>query len=437
MTDKSARSVPAHRLSRLAHLGGLATRVAGGVVAEGVRQLAKGQRPEAKDLLLTPANLRRVADKLAHLRGAAMKLGQLLSMDAGDLMPVELAELLAGLRSGATPMPMLQLAAVMEQNLGSDWQTHFQQFSFSPLAAASIGQVHQAIDRQGNQLALKIQYPGVRQSIDSDVDNVVSLLKLSRLLPPELPLQELIEEAKRQLHAEADYRLEAEHLQAYHQHLNHREEIRVPQFYPALSGETLLCMSYESGAALDQLIYQARPERQRIAALLLELLMQELFVFGRVQTDPNFANFLYDPASRDLVLLDFGATRLYSPHWTQAYRAIFRAGIAQDRDALLEAATQIGYFKREITSAQQTQVLSLFELAMEPLRAETYDFAATDLARRLRDQGMELSLRQGYWHSPPIDALFLHRKLAGLYLLFARLGVSLPCRALVEPWLAD
>ena len=107
-SDKAA-AVPSSRLARLARLGSLASGVAGGMLAEGVRQWSRGNRPSVGDLLLTPGNAQRVADQLSRLRGAAMKVGQLLSMDAGDLMPPELAAILARLRADAQAMPMSQL----------------------------------------------------------------------------------------------------------------------------------------------------------------------------------------------------------------------------------------------------------------------------------------------------------------------------------------
>lgn len=155
-------AVPGSRLSRLARLGGLASGVAGGMLAEGLRQLAQGRRPSVSELLLTPANARRVTDQLAQLRGAAMKVGQLLSMDAGDLLPPELADILARLRADARPMPMSQLVTVLEASWGPGWEKQFRRFSFTPMAAASIGQVHAAETLDGQPLAIKVQYPGVR-----------------------------------------------------------------------------------------------------------------------------------------------------------------------------------------------------------------------------------------------------------------------------------
>jgi len=142
-------------------------------------------------MLLTPANARRVTHQLAQLRGAAMKVGQLLSMDAGDLLPPELGDILSRLRADARPMPMSQLVTVLNANWGEGWDRHFRQFSFSPVAAASIGQVHLAQTIDGRHLAIKVQYPGVRQSIDSDIDNVASLLRISGLLPRGLDIEAL------------------------------------------------------------------------------------------------------------------------------------------------------------------------------------------------------------------------------------------------------
>ncbi|WP_079435617.1 AarF/UbiB family protein [Zoogloea sp. LCSB751] len=294
--ERSAFAVPTGRLSRLARLGSLASGVAGGMLAEGARQLAGGRRPRVGELLLTPANARRVAEQLAQMRGAAMKVGQLLSMDGGDLLPPELSEILSRLRSDARPMPMSQLVPVLAQNWGEGWERHFRRFSFTPMAAASIGQVHAAEASDGSRLAIKVQYPGVRQSIASDIDNVAGLLRISGLLPKTLDVSSLLEAAKQQLHEEADYLSEA--FEVRHRHA----------------------------------------------------------------------------------------------------------------------------------------VLEMITLACEPLRqAGPFDFGRSDLSLRMRDAGVKLGLDRDFWHIPPVDTLFLHRKLGGLYLLAARLKARVDVRALFAP----
>ena len=434
--DDNSASVPSGRLARLARLGSLASGVAGGMLAEGARQLAKGNRPSVSDLLLTPANAKRVTEQLAQLRGAAMKVGQLLSMDAGDLLPEELTAILARLRADAKPMPMSQLLQVLEANWGKGWNARFQQFSFQPLAAASIGQVHSAHTKDGRHLALKIQYPGVRHSIDSDVDNVATLLRVSGLLPKSLDLQPLLQEAKRQLHQEADYSLEARWLQQYQTLLQNSADFTLPQVYMDLTTPTILAMSYVGGVPVEQLIHASQADRDRVATLLIALFFRELFEFRLVQTDPNFANYRYESQTQQLILLDFGATRSYSAMMANNYRDLMQGAMQQDGELMEAAATRIGYFQTYIQPQQRQAVTTLFVQACEPLRHNgTYDFGHSTLAMRLRQAGMALSFEQDYWHTPPADAIFLHRKLAGLYLLAARLKARVNVSALFKPYL--
>ena len=276
-TEARATVVPDGRLSRLARLGSLATGVAGGMLAEGARQLAAGKRPKVSELVLTPANARRVADQLAQLRGAAMKVGQLMSMDAGNLLPPELAEILARLREDARTLPMSQVVQVLETHGGKGWEQGFERFSFTPCAAASIGQVHRARTRDGQELAIKLQYPGVRRSIDSDVDNVATLLRVSGLLPKSLDVAPLLEEAKRQLHEEADYRREADNLRRFGSLLADANDFILPQAVDALTRSDILAMSWVEGVAVESLADAPQALRDRIASLLIGLLFSELF----------------------------------------------------------------------------------------------------------------------------------------------------------------
>jgi predicted unusual protein kinase regulating ubiquinone biosynthesis (AarF/ABC1/UbiB family) len=406
------------------------------MVAEGMRQVARGNFPRVADLMLTPANARRVAEKLSELRGAAMKVGQLLSMDAGDILPAELAAILARLRADARPMPMSEVVTVMQDSFGQGWEHHFKRFSFTPMAAASIGQVHAAISQDDRQLALKIQYPGIGQSIDSDVDNVATLLKVSRLVPDGLDLQPLLQEAKRQLHEEADYLLEAGHMRRFAVALEESPEFLVPGVDQDLTRKNILAMDFLEGEPIESLATASQTTRDRVTGLLLELLFRELFEFGMIQTDPNFANFLYNTRTRQLGLLDFGATRRYPIAVIEAYRRLLQAALREDHAAMSESAQAIGYFKKDIHAQQRATVMELFALATEPARTRgRFDFGASDLAIRIRDAGMALSFEQGYWHTPPADAVFLHRKLGGLYLLAARLRAKVDVRIILERYL--
>ncbi|MGB0846477.1 MAG: ABC1 kinase family protein [Thiolinea sp.] len=420
--DSDSARVPSGRLSRLGRLGSLATTVAGGMLAEGARQIAKGNRPKASELLLTPANARRVADQLAQLRGAAMKVGQLMSMDTGDILPPELTEILARLRADAKPMPLSQLAVILETNWGKDWKNHFRQFSFQPLAAASIGQVHSAHTKDERHLALKIQYPGIRESINSDVDNVATLLRVSGLLPKHMDIAPLLSEAKRQLHAEADYKLEASWIRRYQTLLAENKDFILPDVHEDFCTPDILAMSFLQGVPVESLSGATQETRDRVIRLLLELLCREIFEFRLIQTDPNFANYQYNSDSAQLILLDFGATREYPETITEAYRSLMSGALTQNQEQMNAAAESIGFFGDYIRPEQRAAVIHVFQQACEPLCfSGEYDFGNSNLAGRIRDVGLELSTEKEHWHTPPADALFLHRKLGGLYLLAAKL----------------
>lgn len=428
--------VPSGRFQRLARLGGLAAGMAGGALAEGARQVARGERPDLSGVLLSPGNVRRLTERLSEMRGAAMKMGQLLSMDAGDLLPPELAALLGQLRAGATPMPPRQLASVLDGEWGTGWRGRFVDFDVRPVAAASIGQVHRARLRDGRDLAIKVQYPGVARSIDSDVDNVASLLRLSGLLPEGLDVGPLLEEAKRQLREEADYAKEAEHLGRFAGLVAGDEGFRVPVAQPDLSTARVLAMSWEEGEPLEALAEGPAELRDRVAARLLDLGAREMFGWGWMQTDPNLANFRWDGARGQVVLLDFGAVREVPAALAELYRGVLRAALDRDRAAAEAALEGFGALDGRTPSAAREEALALFDRAAEAMLDEgPFDFGRSPLLRELRERGTAVALDRSAWRVPPAEALWVQRKLGGLYLLAARLGARVDLRALLGPYL--
>ena len=442
--DNHGRAVPHGRATRLFGLGSLVTGIAGNMLADGARQIAQGQLPRFGELMLTPANAHRIADKLVHMRGAAMKVGQLLSMDAGDLLPPELGAILARLRADATPMPMSQVVSVLDANWGDNWRRHFQQFSFKPVAAASIGQVHFGVTADGHRVAVKIQYPGVRQSIDSDVDNVAMLCRMSGLIPKTVDFDPLFQQAKAQLREEADYLHEAASLRRFALLLAESPEYALPQVHDELTTASVLTMTRMDGIPVESLVHAPQEERDRVVRLMITLFFREMFEFRLIQTDPNFANYRYERAQDGragrLILLDFGATRAYSTETIAQYRQILDGALTGDPARIAPAAMALGYFDASTREQHRAAVIGMFIAACEPLRCEgVYDFGTSDLGARLRDAGMALGMEREFWHTPVADVLLLHRKIAGLYLLAARLGArvdnlaSLLGRAYGEP----
>jgi len=434
--DDREQAVPSSRLGRFSRVARMASGVAGGMLAEGTRQLRAGKRPKARDMLMTPANARRVADQLATMRGAAMKVGQMLSMDAGEFLPRELADILARLRSEAQYMPVQQLQQVMSQAYGEDWEEIFYGFEMQPLAAASIGQVHKATSPDGRSIVLKVQYPGVVGSIDSDVDNITSLLRISGLLPTGFDIEPLLKEAKQQLKDEADYVKEAEFLQDFGNLLADDERFLLPEVIPDLVRPTVLPMTYVSGEPIDSVIDLPQSERDRIVSALLELMLMELFDLRLMQTDPNFANYRYRRKTGQIVLLDFGATRRFKATFVNGYKRLAKAAIAGDRKRVAAAAAKLGYSVGEENSEYRILLEELLLLALDPLREdEIYDFARTDMARQMSILGERITAHRDFWKAPPTDAVYFHRKLGGMFMLASRLKARVNVHQLVQRWL--
>ena len=434
--NNNHKAIPTSRVGRFARVARMAGGVAGGMLAEGTRQLRAGKRPKARDMLLTPANARRVADQLATMRGAAMKVGQILSMDTGDFLPKELADILARLRSDARYMPPGQLDQVMTDAYGEEWERLFYNFEHRPLAAASIGQVHRTTSPDGKDIVLKVQYPGVANSIDADVDNIASLLKLSGLLPAEVNVQPLLDDAKEQLKDEADYNKEAEFLAAFGDLLSDDDRFLVPQVIPDLTRKTVLAMTYVSGRPIETIADLEQAERDAVMSALVELMFKELFELRMVQTDPNFANYQYNAVSGKIVLLDFGATRRFKASFVNAYRSLIKAAIAGNETRLVAAAEKVGYAMGEEDTDYRELVLSLFLLALEPVKEDApYDFAASDMARRMSEMGEDVTDYRDFWQVPPTEAVYFHRKLGGMFLLASRLKARVNVHALVKQFL--
>ena len=388
--------------------------------------------------MFSARNAQRLAARLAHLRGAAMKLGQIVSLQGEDVLPPEFAQALAVLRSEAAPMPTTQLRGVLGRAYGKGWEARFAHFDFQPIAAASIGQVHRARARDGRELALKIQYPGVARSIESDVDNVAALLRLFNLLPLDLDVAAIATEAKRQLAQEADYVMEGHFLESYASLVADEPLLVVPRVHWDLTTTRVMAMDYAEGVPLETLSGLDIPQAQRdtVGTLLERLLFRELFEFHVMQTDPNFANYLYQPQSGRVVLLDFGATQTFRAEFVAKYARVTRAVIDGDLDAVARHAAAIGYVGADDPPDRVGAAVEMILLVCEPLRHRgRYDFAGSGLAARARTLGFDLAVRRGLLRAPPPETMFLHRKLAGSFLLLARIGARIDARALVLPFL--
>ncbi len=415
------RRVPVGRTVRAARLGGAGLGIAGNMALGGARELLSGRAPTLRDLALTPGNIGRLTAELARMRGAAMKVGQLISMDAGDVLPPELSNIISRLRSDADFMPPKQLRDVLDAEWEPGWMKRFQRFNVRPIAAASIGQVHEATDLNGRHLAIKVQYPGIRESIDSDVSNVGTLVRMSGMVPKGIELAPLLDVAKRQLHEEADYLREAAELQRFGTWLSGDARFAVPDFCEALSTRNVLAMDFLRGTPIETLDDADQAARDGALHSLLDLTFRELFELGHMQSDPNFANYRLRKDGT-ILLLDFGAARRVDPDIRSAYGTLLRAIIDKDRAGMEAGLEAMGAFGPLMGPSHRATFLDLLELLLGGITSDGwYDFGQSDLRREMTERGMALADDPAYTHVPPVEALYVQRKLIGMFLLATRL----------------
>lgn len=424
-SDDRGIAVPSKRLSRLWHLGRATGDLAAGIGVKGLIDMARtraGGQPAR--IQLSPEHTRRFTERLARMRGAVMKMGQLMSMDGSDIFTPEAAEIMGALRDRAEPMPLSQLAQVMATEYGTDWDKRFKRFELTPIASASIGQVHRAETRDGRRLALKIQFPGVRESIDSDIDNLAFLGRSLGMAPKGIDIDPFLDEARRQLHREADYAAEADAMDAYRARIGDDQAFLIPGVHRDLTTPSILAMDFADGVPIEHLAgpdYR-RAERDRAATLLMRLTLRELFELGLMQTDPNFGNYLYDAASGRIVLLDFGATKSVAPELIERYRRLATSALADDRAAMRAACVAIGYVGEQDPDQHVDAMIDLLQLAAEPLKHPgVYDFSTSDLFERVYHRGRAMFHSGIFTTAPAPETMFLHRKLMGSFMLSRRL----------------
>jgi len=426
--------VPTGRLERLVRMGWMAGGFAVGGLADGARRLVKPGTLDPTEIFLSADRARKLANQLSQMRGAAMKLGQMLSLEGDDLLPAEFSNALAMLRAGADTMPASQVRRVLGRAYGRGWEKLFREFDMEPMAAASIGQVHAAVAADGRDLAVKIQYPGVAKSIDSDLNNLAGLLRMARILPVDIDISEILAEAKRQLRQEADYLLEAQHLERFRKLVEDQPDVIVPRVHHDLTSKRVLAMERVYGRPLEDLRSPDYPQpiRDTVGEQLQRLLIRELFEFRFMQTDPNFANYLFQPESGRLALLDFGSVKEFSEEFVEKYRRLCRSVLARDRDGVARASVDIGYTSGRESAEVTAALVDLAMLGAEPLLEEgPYDFGASRLAARVRNAGFDLVVREGFLRAPPSQTVFLHRKVAGTFLLCVHIRSRVNTRALL------
>lgn len=323
----------------------------------------------------------------------------------------------------------------MARELGSGWRDLFCDFDERPMAAASIGQVHGAILKSnGQRVAVKVQYPGVAESIPSDLNNLSMLLAASRLLPPGLYLDKTISNARIELAWECDYKREAESAKRFKKLLADQLDVfTVPAVYEEASAKQVLTMERMDGRAVTQLEKLTQEQRDWIGTQILKLCLREIMEFRFMQTDPNWTNFLYNQQNSKLELLDFGASRDYAERFTELYVQNLVAASNRDRNTCRDLSIQLGYLtgyeSQAMLNAHVDSVMTLAEpfMAFAP---DVYDFKDQTITDRVKAL-IPVMIRERL-APPPEETYSLHRKLSGAFLLCARLGSRVHCKEIFQ-----
>jgi len=392
---------------------------------------------------------RAFVDELGRLKGAYVKIGQMFGIYGEHVLPDPIVDALRALNDQTPPLTWAAIEPALRAELGDTIDTL--EIEPQPLAAASLSQVHRARRKaDGRALCLKIQYPGVAEAIESDFDDVIRFMQVSRWLTRDASAMSVIEDLRNLLRQEVDYRREAAAATDIAARLAGDERYRVPAIDVALSTPRLLVMEEMQGYKLDSPEVAAMParHRNRIAQALLDLLLTELFDWQLMQTDPNLGNYLVTlqrgrPA---LVLLDFGAVRPLDAQFAGALSDTVRAAAARDRDATVAGLRRMGFLREGQGEQAQTSFAEFCFLVAEPLAPQralvpesaltaggAYRWKHAGLLRRIGNAGLKSATGRDF-RLPNKEFSLMLRKLAGVFNAMVLLDAEFDVRRSFAPY---
>lgn len=425
--------LPRNAVTRAAKLAALPIGYAGRAA------LGFGKRIGGKPAELVAAELQaRSAEQLfavlGELKGGAMKFGQAMSIFEAAL-PDEVAgpyrAMLTKLQDSAPALPPATVHAVLAEQLGPLWRTRkFVEFDDVAVAAASIGQVHRGVWRDGRQVAVKIQYPGAAKALLSDLNNVARVAKLSTAWIPGIAIDPILAELRERMSEELDYRLEAQSQRAFAKAFRDDPAVKVPDV--VASAERVIVSEWVEGAAMSSIITTGtQAERDRIGARYMEFLLAGPGRAGLLHADPHPGNFRLLPDGR-LGVLDFGAVKQLPDGLPPDMGRLLSLALGSDAEQVLAGLREIGFVRPGIEVDAQ-RLLDYLEPFIAPLRTDTFRFSRDwirEVFAHINDPrqpnytvGMRLNL--------PPEYLLIHRVWLGGIGVLCQLGATVPGRATV------
>jgi len=394
-----------------------------GEAVRGVFRGREGER-EAMDKLHID-NAERVADVLASMKGAAMKLGQSVAVAAGTLdLPPDVQRILSRLNNDAEPVPFEHVRDTIERELEAPLATLFADLDPKPLGTASLAQAHVGHLHDGTEVVVKVLHDGIDQSVSTDMMALKTLLVGGRILRrPREELDAIFVEIQDRLVEELDYYQEAANIQAFVELFGDDPRVRIPRLYSDHCSERVLTMDRMPGVHLDAFLKHASPEaRQRAGVTLAQVYYESAFRHRTLHADPHPGNYLFEPDGR-VGMVDFGCVKRFDPFWIGAYARAALAAYHGDRDGMMQGCRDIG----ALTGDSQAAADAIWHFATVmsgPFQVGEYtigghhDSTMDRLTPAIREILRHPEVRA------PAEMLYLHRSLAGLYSIARQLVVT-------------
>lgn len=429
----SEKSLPTSSLERFVKLSGLAGRVGASLAVSRLLDVVRrGPLSEVRRTEVLVRNAVRIVETLGEMRGAAMKVGQMLSLHA-DVLPAEAAEVLRALQNEAPRVPAEVMEFEVQGALGEDYERLFESFDREAFAAASIGQVHRARLRDGRDVAVKVQYPLIREIIESDLKNLRVLFQSLFGLVFDIDFEPFWEEIRDRLREELDYVHEAANLRRMAAHHADVPEIVVPGVVEEASTDRVLTLEYVPGLSGDEACDPSRPAELRDAwgRALFAFQMRGLFETGLLHADPNLANFGFLPDGR-IAVYDFGCVKEVPAGVARGFAALTRCGLEGRPEDVPGLLRDMGIHKQDGEPLARDLTDPYFDIVADMYReAPPYTFGEDeDLYRRLLDLGLD-NLGEAGDLVFPRDLIFINRTLSGHFGNLTRLRATADWRSMI------